>query len=394
MKKYLILIFVLIVIFASGCTTPPAPDSSLNVTGIQKITALSKPATVMIVTVISGTVTIPTATLDEYTGTIVPTDESYSRDVQTGVIGSGFVISSDGYMLTNAHVVSFSDDVITAGLLEAAVAEEIKAGEAAGGLTEAEKRMVSDYVYQYGEVSGTKVSISAVTGVPVSGVGSVLKEYKADVRKVGVPAPGKDVAIIKVDQNNMPTVKLGDSSKMEVGDRIYAVGYPAVATFHEYISPESITEPSITQGIVSAEKQMVAGFKVLQIDAAVTHGNSGGPVFNDNGEVVGIATFGSIDYSTWQEIQGFNFMIPINLAKEFMSEINVANMRGSVDEHYEKGMMDYWKGDYSKALDEFNIVRNLYPAHPYVEKYIQTSQEKLLATTGSLIADYNNVIMQ
>ncbi len=382
MKKFVIVFSILALLFISGCTQPEnGGGKPLDVSNIQKISVLSKPATVLISTTISGVVTLPTVTVDPYTGALIPLEQTYDREVQSGVTGSGFVVSSDGYIITNAHVVSFSDDVVETELLDAALAEEIALAEELGGATEEVIQILEDYVYQYGEVSSKQISISVIMGVPVSGVGTVLKEYTADVRKVGAPSPGRDVAIIKADQRNMPTVKLGDSDEMEVGDNVYAIGYPRVATFHKYLSKESVTEPSITQGIVSAEKQMITGFNVLQIDAAITHGNSGGPVFDENGEVIGIATFGSIDYSTWQEIQGFNFIVPINIAKEFMAEINVENTRGSVDEHYEAGMIHYWKDEYSEAIEELNIVKNLFPAHPYVEKYMQSSQEKLLGSS-------------
>lgn len=381
-RKFVFILFLAAVVLVSGCAQPD------NVNPVQKISALGKPGTVLIYTDISGTVELPYVGLDPDTGLLVPLEQTYTRDVNTGFTGSGFIISSDGYAITNAHVVSFSDEVIKNELLSADVQAEVADFEAQGtSFPEESMAALQTYVFRYGEVSNAKVTRNVLMGVPVAGAGILVKSHLADLRKAGEASPGKDIAIIKMDGTNFPTVKLGDSDEMQVGDSIYALGYPGVATFHPYISEESVTEPSLTSGIVSAEKQMTGGFKVLQIDAAITHGNSGGPVFNKDGEVIGIATFGSIDFSTWpwQEIQGFNFIMPINLAKEFMNEINVENKRGAADTHYELGMTKYWNGDYNGAIGEFQIVKNLFPGHPYVDDYIRAAQEKSLGASGKFL---------
>ena len=152
------------------------------------------------------------------------------------------------------------------------------------------------------------------------------------------------------------------------------MGYPFAATFHPYLSEDSFTEPSVTSGIISAEKHMRSAYTAFQTDASITHGSSGGPVFNEQGEVIGIATFGSIDFNTGQEIAGFNFILPINLAKEFMRDISVKNTQGPVDMHYKAAMDAYWDREYSKASNELQSVLKLYPIHPYAAELIKKIQ--------------------
>ena len=207
---------------------------------------------------------------------------------------------------------------------------------------------------------------------------------QADIRKVESPIDavfrggmGNDVAILKISQDNLPTVKLGDSDEVRLAERIFVIGYPGVATFHPLLEKASEIEPTLTAGIISAEKTTKGGFKVFQTDTAITHGNSGGPAFNERGEVIGIATFGSVDLTTGQEVAGFNFLIPINLAREFIREMNIVNTPGPVDEHFERGMRFFWNGQYDKAITELEIVTRLYPGHPSAQEYITKAQEKL-----------------
>jgi S1-C subfamily serine protease len=141
------------------------------------------------------------------------------------------------------------------------------------------------------------------------------------------------------------------------------------------LSKESIIEASLTSGLISARKTMQAGWSALQTDAAITHGNSGGPAFNEQGEVIGIATFGSIDYQRGgAEVQGMNFLVPIGVARQFLTEINVKPQESQLSKLYEQGLAYYDKHQYKYALEKFREVNELNPGYPYVTKYISDSR--------------------
>jgi hypothetical protein len=114
---------------------------------------------------------------------------------------------------------------------------------------------------------------------------------------------GKDVSIVKIDGNNLPTVRLGDSNKVHIQESMRVIGYPGAASplGLSLIGMESLFVPTVTNGHVSAVKIDFKGQPVIQSDAAITHGNSGGPAFNGAGEVIGIATFGP-------EVAGFELL--------------------------------------------------------------------------------------
>ena len=82
-----------------------------------------------------------------------------------------------------------------------------------------------------------------------------------------------------------------------------------MVTSHELLSQATRFEPSITTGRVSGFKQNIGGQRVIQTDATIIQGNSGGPVFDDRGQVIGAATFTS--FQGEQVVQGFNFLIPV-----------------------------------------------------------------------------------
>jgi serine protease Do len=159
-------------------------------------------------------------------------------------VGSGFIISPDGYILTNAHVVAGSSEVTV--------------------------RMAD-----------------------------AKREFKAKV--VGADERS-DVALLKVDQKNLPVAKLGKSSTLEPGQWVAAIG-----------SPFGFAN-TITAGIVSATDRSLPSdtyVPFIQTDVAVNPGNSGGPLLNLNGEVVGI---NSMIYSRTGGYMGVSFAIPIEEA--------------------------------------------------------------------------------
>jgi serine protease Do len=171
--------------------------------------------------------------------------------------GSGFIISTDGLILTNAHVVRDAKEVTV---------------------------KLSD-----------------------------RREFAAKV--LGVD-PATDIAVLRIDAKNLPTVRLGDPRQLEVGDPVLAIGAPYGL------------EQSATQGIVSAKGRSLPGDAVvpfIQTDAAVNPGNSGGPLFDGGGAVVGI---NAQIYSQSGGYQGLSFAIPINVALQVKDQI-VATGRAS-----------------------------------------------------------------
>jgi serine protease Do len=175
------------------------------------------------------------------------------REYENKSLGSGFIVSSDGFILTNAHVVDGADEV-------------------AVKLTD-------------------------------------KREFKAKV--VGTDKR-TDIALIKIDAINLPKVSLGDPSKLRVGEWVVAIGSPFGF------------ESTVTAGIVSAKGRSLPQenfVPFIQTDVAVNPGNSGGPLFNMKGEVVGI---NSQIYSRTGGFMGLSFAIPIDLAMDVQTQLRTA----------------------------------------------------------------------
>lgn len=170
------------------------------------------------------------------------------REAQS--LGSGFIISSDGYVLTNNHVVADADEIIV---------------------------RLSDRSELQAKLVGTD--------------------------------PRTDVALLKVDGKNLPTVKLGDSEKLKVGEWVLAIGSPFGF------------DHSVTKGIVSAKGRTLPNdtyVPFIQTDVAINPGNSGGPLFNMNGEVVGI---NSQIFTRSGGFMGLSFAIPIDVAIDVSNQL-------------------------------------------------------------------------
>ena len=174
-------------------------------------------------------------------------------------VGSGFILSADGYVLTNAHVVEGAEEVI---------------------VTLADKR-----------------------------------EFKA--KTIGTDKRS-DVALVKVEASGLPTVRIGDVSKLKVGEWVIAIG-----------SPFGL-ESTVTAGIVSAKSRDTGDLlPLIQTDVAINPGNSGGPLINMRGEVVGI---NSQIYSRSGGYMGISFAIPIDEATRVSEQLRIGGrvIRGRI----------------------------------------------------------------
>ena len=171
--------------------------------------------------------------------------------------GSGFIVSRDGFILTNNHVVAGASKVVV----------------------------------------------------------RLLDKREFDAHVVGAD-PQTDVAVIKIDATNLPTVAFGNSDSTRIGEWALAIGNPLGEAF-------SFT---VTAGIVSAKGRLLRGLEqsrysiqdFLQTDAAINPGNSGGPLINIRGEVVGINAAIASETGYYA---GYGFAIPINLARTVMNQL-------------------------------------------------------------------------
>ncbi|MBV8627749.1 MAG: DegQ family serine endoprotease, partial [Paraburkholderia sp.] len=185
--------------------------------------------------------------------------DSGSDSEQNSGVGSGFILSSDGYVMTNAHVVDDADNIY---------------------VTLTDKR-----------------------------------EFKAKL--IGVD-DRTDVAVVKINAANLPAVTIGDSNKVRVGEWVVAIG-----------SPFGL-ENTVTAGIVSAKGRDTGDYlPFIQTDVAVNPGNSGGPLINMQGEVIGI---NSQIYSRTGGFMGISFAIPIDEAMRVADQLKTSGkvVRGRI----------------------------------------------------------------
>jgi len=314
--------------------------------------------------------------------------ERVSKELNTTMIGSGFIITPDGSVITNAHVVDENDADTRQGFAEQAFMEilqnDIKTIEDAmnRSMTNEEALALKDayswYYTQTMEVGRIKKEISVVLGISGDKGKIVPMVIPARIVTQGKAIPGKDVAILKLTEKHIyPTIRVGDDKAMRVGDAVYVLGYPAVATFNPLLSAETISEATLTRGLVSAKKNMKDGWEVLQIDAAITHGNSGGPVMNDRGEVIGLATFVSVDEQRKQQVQGMNFIVPTTIVNEFVTKTKIKPEMSDISLAYEEAMDFFDKARYKKALEKFRTVKEMNPSFPFIDTYLSQTQTNI-----------------
>lgn len=314
--------------------------------------------------------------------------ERVSKELNTTMMGSGFIITPDGYVVTNAHVIDENDGDTKRGFAEQAFMEILQADMRT--IQSAMKRKMTDeeaqafkeayswYYSQTIEVGNIKKEFSVVLGISGDKGKIMPMIIPAKIVTQGKPIPGKDVAILKLQKKHIyPTIRIGDDKAMRVGDAVYVLGYPAVATFNPLLSTETVSEATLTRGLVSAKKNMKDGWEVLQIDAAITHGNSGGPVMNEQGEVIGLATFVSVDELRKQQVQGMNFMVPTTILNEFVDKAKIKPEMSDISLAYEEAMDMFDKARYKKALEKFKVVKDMNPSFPFIDSHLSQTQKNI-----------------
>ena len=298
--------------------------------------------------------------------------------------GSGFIISGNGYVLTNCHVVDEGDAYINRRFILSAfnyVTEtnissieqewEVKFTELQRSLLYRTFANVYSQIVPI-ELEKVEKKIYVVINMDDSLGRKSSQAIPARIIRKGRSMPGKDVAILKIETPfELPVIPLAASNESSVGEDIYVYGYPNPVLNNEYLSNETVLEPTLTKGIVSGWKKTINGWPVFQMDAGINHGNSGGPVCNKYGQAIGISTFGSLDDNTRGLAAGLNFAIPLEVIREFFSDSIVpANNQVSVD--FCKGLQSYQKKYFKVALHSFKNVEKTNSSYPGLHAYINS----------------------
>ena len=246
------------------------------------------------------------------------------RSHREGGLGSGVIVSSDGYILTNNHVVDGATD------LEVTLPDR--------------------------------------------------RQFKAKV--IGTDAK-TDIALIKIDATGLPAITIGNSSKLQIGDAVLAIG-----------NPYGVGQ-TVTMGIVSATGRNGLGIEdyedFIQTDASINPGNSGGALVNDRGELVGINTAILAPGSGGN--QGIGFAVPVNLARNVMDQLET---HGSVQRAYLGVTIQEVTPAIAKAIGlngpQGALVGDVSPNGPAAHAGLQ-SGDVILSINGTPIDESNQLRM-
>jgi S1-C subfamily serine protease len=267
--------------------------------------------------------------------------------------GSGFFIHGDGYVMTNAHVVSDTkngDAECAANILRRKAAE-LHGVDGHSGQEWFDWLVRNARVLDYERVAHVQLQTGKLLPFEIKEYGAPLNEGASDMRI------GKDVAVLKVEIKNAPTLALGDSSKMKVGDRVWVIGYPGKAQLRGLMDEKSELQPNTTQGAISSTKATTDGVPVFGTDAPSAKGNSGGPALDENGNVIGLVTFGD------PSAESFGYLVASNTAKEFVPHAASDTKGNQIDHHWREALDHYWRGEHADAKRKLKRVVDLQPEH-------------------------------
>lgn len=331
---------------------------------------------------------------------IIPLEAVRTTQAVYSVIGSGFIVTPDGYIVTNAHVVSPPQqelqNTLVSNAIQNFILEDLQIifpdfDLQREFLTEQETAVAEAvqafYFNNIGFISigDTQPSIFAVSRFSIPGVVVSERGVPAEIipSATGEAIPGRDVAVVKIEGSNLPTLPLGDDTTLQSLDRTIVIGFPGAISASGII-PQQGQEPSVTSGEFSGYQTTIGGWRAIQVQTPITHGNSGGPAIDSSGRVIGIATFGSLDPVTGGPAQGLNFLVPVTIVKDFLNRANIAPSESTFTQMYRQALIHYSTGRYNEAIDILQQVNNLAPNNPYVIDYLSRSQGQLSSASGGI----------
>lgn len=317
---------------------------------------------------------------------------------QITAIGSGFFITADGYVATNCHLIDREDAFIRRQFILSAFRQITDASIAAletswaTHFTEQQRSLLyTTYASVYSRLFSMilydlKKNVYVVYRSDDGTHHTDTVKRRADIVIKGQPMPGKDIAILKIDaKEEMPVLSLAPADLPQVGEQLFVYGYPSPVTNNDFVSAASAIEPTLTTGIVSAIKRSVGGWPILQMDANINHGSSGGPVCNQRGEVVGLTTFGSLE-NNGVLAAGLNFAVPVAILNEYLDSADIDARPGKATRRFAQALNEYDRRQYEAALKGFEAVLQLNPHYPGIYTYIGGCRDNIKKGKGKTLS--------
>jgi S1-C subfamily serine protease len=369
-------VLALFVVALASCRRTPA-----RLDDVQKMAYGVKPAVVRVSAYATATFRYPASTIKAVetelhnegaaldARNLADASTQLAVDTGAGGSGSGFIIHPNGLILTSGHVVAPTRDTAQlehdlrrngaiAALVKHFPVEQLRTLYRGEGLD----RYIASVA-----AAGQVTNIAIVNNAELSN-GETLP-FRIVRFSPALNERGTDLALVVIDRKGLPVLPLGDSESVRVGDSIWSVGYPAVASSTDeviggWLSRDSDLEPTFNPGTITAIKRDVNNTPVLQSNVAIYRGNSGGPAVDRDGEVIGISTWGH------SEAESIKFLVPINVAKELLSAAGVAaNVEGDFTRRYRAALDDAHRGRWMDARNELDAAAPLFPKSPDVIRF-------------------------
>jgi hypothetical protein len=346
---------------------------------LQEVLLRAKPAATLVVAEVAAQVTVACA------GSAPPVTVTPAPFRETG---SGWFISPAGWLVTNGRVVSLAH---TPAALEPAFRESgvrvacldpllQRRGLSPGERRDVEDSLMRDLTVRVMPRARVTLQPSLWVLVP-NGMRLPARVEKLAAPSTAVPSTdettsGRDLALLRVDAANMPTLPLGDSTRARVGDRLHVIGFPDVVRTHELLSASAVVEASVTSGSISGFKEDLRGAPVIQIDAAATAGDSGGAAVNDRGEVIGVMAFVTQPRDD-AAVQGFNFMVPVTVVRELVKDTAVSLESGAFNRAWWAALEAFFAADHPRAARHLAEANRILPDLPDVRRITAENDERL-----------------
>jgi S1-C subfamily serine protease len=328
----------------------PALASAQPAVSVQETLLRAKPAVALVISEVAGDVRVRCGTGTERTVTPAPFRET----------GTAWFIGASGWLITNGHVVSPAQRPpgwVAREQTDKAVKQAC--GDTAGTGRAKLEPSISVLLANGGRFPATVVKYSP----PMA----------------GEAMSGQDLALLKIEAAEMPTLSLADSAQTRLGDRVHIIGFPDAVLTHELLNSSAKMDASITSGAVSGFKQDRANQPVIQTDAPAAEGNSGGPAVNDAGQVVGVLTFVALASDSRADVvQGFNFVMPAAAVAKFVNGTPAARAGQSrFDTAWQAGLRDYFAGNYRRAQASLREANRILPNLPDVRRVMLDNEARL-----------------